>query len=262
MPSDTPSVLHSDVPSVQPSRSPSMMPSTMPSTAPSVLQSDVPSFAPSIAPSTGPSSVPSDAPSVEHSGVPSMEPSQAPSSVPSTWPSSVPSVLPSSCVATGSIDLSAAADTWLYAGTPDTTYEALDDLSVDRFVINPFEGQALLKFDLSSIPSGAAIDSAVLRLFTNSGSSGNIRAYQMIHAWDNTSTWNLLGGGISPNGIVASSTASFTLVSPPHRQFIYQDVTVDLHYWVLNPSLNQGWGFINDSTSKSICYFHLKFASV
>jgi len=250
-------VLHSDVPSIGPSRSPSMVPSVVPSSAPSVLHSAVPSTMPSISPSTGPSSVPSDAPSVEHSGVPSMEPSQAPSSV----PSSVPSVLPS-CATTVSVDLSAAADTWLYAGTPDTTYEALDDLSVDLSVTGSFEGQALLKFDLSSIPSGAAIDSAVLRLYSNSGSPGNIRAYQMIQAWDDTSTWNSLGSGISPDGIEASSTASFMLVSPMNNQFIYQDVTVDLSYWVLNPSLNQGWAFLNDHTSKSICYFHLKFASV
>ena len=242
---------------------PSQAPSSVPSSSPSVLHSDVPSIEPSMAPSTGPSSVPSDAPSVEHSDVPSMEPSRAPSNVPSTWPSSVPSMLPS-CVATGSVDLSAAADTWLYAGTPDTTYGALDDLSVDLSDSGSgsFEGQALLKFDLSSIPSGAAIDSAVLRLYSNSGSDGNIRAYQMIQAWDNTSTWNSLSSGISPDGIEASSTASFMLASPMNNQFIYQDVTLDLRYWVLNPSLNQGWGFLNDDTGKSICHFHLKFASV
>ena len=64
MPSDTPTVLHSDVPSIEPSVSASVVPSALPSNTPTVLHSDVPSIEPSTIPSKQPSTIPSDTPTV------------------------------------------------------------------------------------------------------------------------------------------------------------------------------------------------------
>jgi hypothetical protein len=109
--------------------------------------------------------------------------------------------------------------------------------------------EGLLKFTGFSIPDGAYVQSAQLRVFTNSNSIGIVYGYRMIQSWGYTSTWNSLGSGVSLNNVDASSTWSFRVFPTLNNVNVTIDVTSDVSYWTENPSSNQGWIFLNDNAA-------------
>jgi hypothetical protein len=123
--------------------------------------------------------------------------------------------------------------------------------------------QGLLKFiDLNLyLPSGTYVQSAQLRTLTKNNSPGIVYGYRMIQSWGDTSTWNSLGSGVSLDNVDASSTWSFRVFPAIVNQLEITDVTSDVSTWISNPSSNQGWIFMNDSTGKS-CRFMASFIIV
>ncbi|MEM6253561.1 MAG: glycerophosphodiester phosphodiesterase family protein [Cyanobacteria bacterium P01_D01_bin.156] len=140
-----------------------------------------------------------------------------------------------------------ATDNNIVASAPDAPGGDVVDISVD---LNdggaPTNG--LLRFNNIVLPEGATLESASLSVYTNSASDGTISAFQMLQAWDDSSTWNSFGGdGIQADGVEAATETSFTLEQPTDETLLNIDVTADVEAWLANPDSNQGWVFLNDS---------------
>ncbi len=114
--------------------------------------------------------------------------------------------------------------------------------------------QTLLRFDNlfgalpNQIPLGSTITAAVLTLsaFNTSNSPiGNISLYQLTAAWDETSTWNSMVGGVQ----IGSETE--TVPDDSHTVEIIDltdfDVLASLQAWITGDT-NLGWMIENDST--------------
>jgi hypothetical protein len=89
-------------------------------------------------------------------------------------------------------------DTWLYEGQPDSNYfnNALMQVGedADRKLMRP-----MILFDISSIPAGASIVSATLRLYAENSNgflNMTVGVYRINSAWQaNSVTWNSESGG-------------------------------------------------------------------
>jgi hypothetical protein len=89
-------------------------------------------------------------------------------------------------------------DTWLYEGQPDSNYfnNALMQVGedADRKLMRP-----MVLFDISSIPAGASIVSATLRLYAENSNgflNMTVGVYRINSAWQaNSVTWNSESGG-------------------------------------------------------------------
>lgn len=144
-----------------------------------------------------------------------------------------------------------------YAGTQDAgihsgTADAADGSNAIINVDGDDGGirQALLRFDNifggapGQIPSGAIIKEA--RLTINQTDNGNVvNMHRMLVGWDqNSVTWNILAGGITPDGVEAVTAIDSTtpglngIVGP-----ISMDVTATVNAWASGQP-NYGWAFI------------------
>ena len=103
--------------------------------------------------------------------------------------------------------------------------------------------RALIFFDLSSIPAGATINSAVLKLqATQVGGSITIGAYQINQAWVETSmTWNQSQAGTnwSTAGGTFNSTALASITTNSVGQHSF-DITTLAQGWVNGSITNDG----------------------
>jgi hypothetical protein len=112
--------------------------------------------------------------------------------------------------------------------------------------------RALLRFDDFSLPTGAVVNSATLNFFTKSAQesgSSPVRMYEMLTAWDNTSTWNSFGNGISLDDVEASSTPFVERFNIPDETPISFDATALVQAWA-DGSSNAAFGiFIRNFSS-------------
>jgi PEP-CTERM motif-containing protein len=145
-------------------------------------------------------------------------------------------------------------DTTIFNQWPDRSYGSESILYADKR--DKFDGsrtygetQFLLTFDdiignnPGQIPLGSTITNAMLRFYVYSGSSDTIDAYRMTTSWSENSTWNSLGGGITPGtDTVAAPDASYQ--SRDRNTFFGIDVATSLQAWA-SGEVNLGWGFIN-----------------
>jgi hypothetical protein len=95
--------------------------------------------------------------------------------------------------------LAPTEDTWVYAVTPDAVLGSDQGIATDIQNLSP-KGYAFLKFDVSSIPSGQMIQSAVLHLYQfNGGGYGEgptALLYFANNSWsESTLTWNTTPSG-------------------------------------------------------------------
>ena len=94
-----------------------------------------------------------------------------------------------------------------------TNYSANAYIQVGDYNGGAFIDRALLHFDLSSIPAGVAINSAVLRLYDEahnySSNTRTMRVYRMIRAWvASQSTWNIAQTSVNWGTAGASNTTT------------------------------------------------------
>jgi hypothetical protein len=141
------------------------------------------------------------------------------------------------------------SDSYMSAGSPTNNYGTNTRMSVtgyaDQGATNVQRG--LVKFDVSSIPSGTTIARATLYLYSYqvTGSTGYYGAYALTrnftangvtwNTYDGTNAWTTAGGdfngtadGTSPKQSVANVWYAF-------------DVTSRVQQWINNPSSNYGW---------------------
>ena len=111
------------------------------------------------------------------------------------------------------------------------------------------QNHGLLRFD---IPSATFLDFlntpdriARMQLYTeNVGNTG--RMYRMWTPWDNSTTWNSLGGGVQP-GTNAEASYNATTAGGASVGLSTTNVTTDVEAWAGGPA-NRGWGFISTGT--------------
>lgn len=157
----------------------------------------------------------------------------------------------------GGATYTSTLDTEVAGAAPSTPAGSLTTLRAD--LLDPASGgaevQALIQFgDLfgalpGQIPAGATITSAVLSLYTTNSSNGpigNIAIYQMTTAWDESSTWNSLSGGVQiGSDTVAVADDDHTVESI--NVFATFDVLSSVLAWY-GGATNDGWVITNDST--------------
>lgn len=145
-------------------------------------------------------------------------------------------------------------DTYIWGTSPTTARGTETTIVLDITVGTATDDRrALLKFDLSSIPSTAVIIGARLDLWISAEGQG-WAWYRVLVPWDENSTYNSLSGGISNDGVKASATEStrngvnldtITGISVRDNMLV-----ADVQDMVRNPSANYGWlGLNTDATT-------------
>lgn len=110
------------------------------------------------------------------------------------------------------------------------------------------DAQALIRFEdiFGNLPGQVSLDakivSAKLELqITNEGDS--MQLHRMLAAWQDTDTWNSLGGGVQPDGIEALILPD-AITGSVSSGILSIDVTNSVLAWQANPATNQGWVFL------------------
>jgi hypothetical protein len=128
-----------------------------------------------------------------------------------------------------------SADTFVSSGTPTANYGAY---IID--VVGPGTS-TYLKFNLSGIPSGAAVSKATLRLYVDAvvkGGQFDVYSLPSTPSWsENTLTYN------SPppaKGVSATGGHPITVSVSSLNTFVLIDITSTVQGWLLDPSTNNG----------------------
>lgn len=91
------------------------------------------------------------------------------------------------------VQINATTETYVSGRYPTTPYgsSTIVSLGADQ-PANGYYFRALLRFDLSSIPAGATINSAKLYMHQYDGMANNLTfdAYRVTGAWSDSATWN------------------------------------------------------------------------
>lgn len=148
------------------------------------------------------------------------------------------------------ISVTAGVDTYIREANPDTVYGGENVAEWDGND-GGGENHALLYFQIFQ-SEGGTVDPmsiigatgfrAYLRLNVEDRGDGG-EFYRMTQSFDESSTWNSMGGsGVDP-GTNAFSTADFT--TPDWDTGLNEfDVTSSLQAWAVDPTTNFGWGIL------------------
>lgn len=135
-------------------------------------------------------------------------------------------------------------DTYIWDTTPSTTYGTGVSMVVDTAVgVESDQRKALLKFDLSSIPTTATVIGAKLELYINTEGQG-FKFHKMLVDWDESSTYTSLSGPIDNDGIKAAvaedcrNGVNLDTVTGTVRNNMRLSTVQD---WITNPANNFGW---------------------
>lgn len=103
-------------------------------------------------------------------------------------------------------------DTYIWDTNPTTNNGTATSMIADKAAgVETDQRKALLKFDISSIPSTAKVISARLDLYINTEGQGFALYPILTQNWNESSTYNSLSGGIDNDGTEASATSDCTI---------------------------------------------------
>ncbi len=141
-------------------------------------------------------------------------------------------------------------DLWLSSSnTPDT---GNPNLGWGRNVgANPRNYDSLIKFtdmfgtNPDQIPLGSTINNASMHLYMTDRVGNNSYIYQMTIDWDETATWNSIGGGIIPGvNTEAEPEVAWVGANPAWHWGVF-DLTQSVQDWSQGAA-NNGWGLTAD----------------
>lgn len=144
-------------------------------------------------------------------------------------------------------------DAYVWQNNPTTSYGSSPSINVDTSDAGPQQG--LLRFDVgfgSSIPAGAQIVHAEVRVALTDSGSG-FRLHRMRTAWSgSTVTWSSVGSGLTA-GVDAESSvdlATFDKLTEGERPgYSIFDVTASVRAWSQG-QVNHGWAILPRSSDK------------
>ncbi|MBS7622821.1 DNRLRE domain-containing protein [Candidatus Bathyarchaeota archaeon] len=151
------------------------------------------------------------------------------------------------------------ADTHIYEGDPNNNFGASDGFVVGAVSGGRFRG--LVKFDLSSIPSGSTVNVAYLLLYyyyrgENNPAGRTYNAYRVTKDWVETqATWNVYSTGNSwttPGGDYTTDGGSSSTVPANTEQWMIWDVTSIVKAWIEGGQPN--YGFIIRDQSEGVVF--------
>ncbi len=149
-----------------------------------------------------------------------------------------------------------SVDTWIEQANPAAVHGTDAQFVVDGSPLS----QGLIRFDdlfgnaAGQVPAGATILSAKLSILTgaasNDESTNTMALHQLLVPFDDNSSWNSLGGGVSL-GSEALAASEFTLLPNTRTDYAIFDVTDSIAAfasgsatnfgWLINPSGTDGW---------------------
>jgi hypothetical protein len=145
-----------------------------------------------------------------------------------------------------SVTYAGTRDTYIAAGSAGTNFGAATTLLIDG---SP-DMAALLKWDVSFIPSGSAVSSAAIELNITNKTSGNYEVYALQRAWDELSaTWQQFAAGQNWSTAGARNSADraaavLGTVAPrstgTYRIALNSAGVAAVQAWVNNASVNYG----------------------
>jgi hypothetical protein len=137
------------------------------------------------------------------------------------------------------------ADTYIDSQAQSTSYGGGPNMITDG---GGTPATAMLRIDLSAIPTTAVVQSAVLHIWVSNDTGGPVSVYQMLEAWDEaTATWLVRSTnvgwsapGAAPPSRGATALASFTPTA------FYEEKTATIansvvQGWVTAPATNFGF---------------------
>jgi hypothetical protein len=154
-----------------------------------------------------------------------------------------------------------AVDTFIASASPSADNSAATTLTVDG---SPLQ-HVLIRFDdifgngAGQVPPGATILSATLTVNVTNVSANPAAFHRMLQSWTDTSTWNLLVGGVQPDGSEALATPDLSTsssVTGAHSVTVTASVAAwsagatNLG-WALLPGGTDGWGFESSEAATS-----------
>jgi TGF-beta propeptide len=137
------------------------------------------------------------------------------------------------CSLTGThAQITPLGDTYTNSADPTTNYGAATLLYVDGAT-----EAAYIQFNLSSIPTGASVSQAMLKLYVNAvTTAGSFEVYSVGGAWTESTLTYDLAQSLSLNSIVPS----VALTAADKNQYILIPITSTVQEWVNTPSSNNG----------------------
>ena len=167
-------------------------------------------------------------------------------------------------------EFSPSGDTFLDTYNPDQNYGGSSTINVEGGSTMVYKQRALLKFDLSSIPSSMIITKATLRLYASGYwtpiTAQTLTVYRVTQDWDESqATWNsrLTGTGwtgTDPAGAGGTWTTTGSVTQPAVSSgWISWDATDIVKAWV--ESGEDNFGFIVKLTDESGSNYWQQFAS-
>lgn len=163
---------------------------------------------------------------------------------------------------TDCITLTSTEDAEIRSGSPGSNFGTNTNMQVSEF---PTGRNGLVRFDLSSIPQGATITSAELKLrVTAVGSSGSEKYYglhRVLTNWDETTvTWNTPGSTLGTNFALLPSAINTSAITGANA-FTKFNVTTDVSGFQNSLFSNFGWRILwsfNASGSSNTADFATK----
>ena len=152
------------------------------------------------------------------------------------------------------VDFSASMDTYINQDHPSNNYGTDNDLDV-RSQSGSKNKRTLVAFDLSSLPAGITIQSAILKLYVNNAPPGtrNYEAHRITASWtEGGANWNN-----SASAFDAAATATTSISSNGTSTW---DVTTDVSAFYAGSFSNYGW-LIKDANEDNSSAKEITFTS-
>jgi len=146
-------------------------------------------------------------------------------------------------------DAAAGKDTYVASSNPTTNYGGATTIQTYWDETDPTRRRGLIEFDLSSIPAGAVISSAILELMVSvNGFSPIVYLYRAITNWiENTVTWNTQPG---------ISDLLISSIPPGPGNWHSFDITIAVQNWFTGIWSNQGMMLKLAETGALVVYAH------
>lgn len=138
-------------------------------------------------------------------------------------------------------EITVEADTYVDEDNAASSYGSDTSLKAGYVSGTAKHFEAYLRFSLTSIPSGANIESAVLMVYPSSAGSSALQLKALAGSFDNSTTWNA-------KPAIGSFIASGVYTSGDYNNISDEDLTSLVGDWVSGAATNYGLAILQEGT--------------